>query len=91
MPILVVVLYLTTWNCDTGLLLSEGRFEIGAPSIGIPYAMKECLETGVFMAHDLKDKAVESPKGGGHITYMVEASDSNISTNVDCQWERGSI
>ena len=73
---LIVVLYLTTWNATTGDLLSESRYEIGSPSVGIPYAMEECRKTGVVMAHRLTAR------------YVAEHPASNITTNVDCQWER---
>ena len=79
MNALVVVLYLTTWNCGTGDLLSNSRYEIGGPSTGHSYAMEECREAGVLMAHRLSED------------YSFDHPDGNISTNVDCQWEKGSV
>ena len=75
--IMVVVLYLITWNCDTGVKLWESD-----PLIAVSYSisgnrMEDCRQYGVKIA---KMKTEE---------WNTRGYD-NVSTNVDCQWELAS-
>lgn len=78
MPILAafVLLTLTVWDCDTGTKLEEHTqtFEKAYLDDNI---IESCRRWGVSAAHLLSIKYREQ----GH---------PNASTNVDCEWRKGS-
>lgn len=71
---MVVVLYLTTWDCDHGVKLWESDPLIAITESPSGNSMEDCRRYGVKVAGE---KTAEW-KAKGY---------SNVSTNVKCWWE----
>lgn len=74
MLVKVVMMYLITWNCDTGTKLAEYTKQMPEFSVSGD-RIEDCRKEGVAKAKEL--------------TAKYKAEYNNVSTNVDCQWEDG--
>ena len=69
----IVVLYLTVWNTDTGILLWKGRYQMPDFSVS-GNRIEDCRIFGVDEAK--------------HLAEHYRTKYPNATANVDCQWER---